>query len=159
MSEWVSEWSSAFKSPWHDYVIHELKTVRENTKSKRDCEASGGFEHKTAGFRKATLIYKYSVFLLLLLLHSLMLITSLLSKNGQNCRLVSLKTFMKSSQTRLLPSKISTKLAFFNNRFFGEIWPWFFRENGRFFCQFVSKNSSKVDFFQWPIRSPVLRMV
>ena len=31
MSEWVSEWviechSSASKSPWHDYVIHELKT-------------------------------------------------------------------------------------------------------------------------------------
>ena len=31
--EWVSEWviechSSAPKSPWHDYVIHELKTER-----------------------------------------------------------------------------------------------------------------------------------
>ena len=37
--EWVSEWviechSSASKSPWHDYVIHELKTTLRN-KEKR----------------------------------------------------------------------------------------------------------------------------
>ena len=35
-------------------ISDKKNLVRDNTKSKRDCKANGGFEHKIAGSKKAT---------------------------------------------------------------------------------------------------------
>ena len=104
------------------------------------------------------------MFLLQLLLHRLTFIIPPLppqKKNWQNCRFVSLETFVKSAQNQLLPSKIglkiSAKLAFFNNCFWrnlSRIFPPNSREIGRFFCEFISENPTKFGFFSTTYQRP-----
>ena len=71
------------------------KPVWENTKSEQDrnLKASGGFEHKITGFIKVVIAQANAYHFLP-------------PKNGQNCHLVLLKTFMKSSQNQSLSSEI-----------------------------------------------------
>ena len=102
------------------------------------------------------------MFLLQLLLHRLtFIILPPPKKNWQNCRFVSLETFVKSAQNQLLSSKIglkiSAKLAFFNNCFWrnlSRIFPPNSREIGRFFCEFISENPTKFGFFSTTYQRP-----
>ena len=98
------------------------------------------------------------MFLLQLLLHRLTLIIPPLpppkKKNWQNCRFVSLETFVKSAQNQLLSSEIgltiSAKLTFLTIVFLAKFVPNFsakFRKIGRFFCEFISENPTKFGFF------------
>ena len=101
------------------------------------------------------------MFLLLLLLHRLMFIISPLppKENWQNCRFVSLKTFVKTAQNQFLSffaQKISTKWTFFF------VFWWnlsqIFQQNSceisHFFYEFVSKNPTKFDFFSVTYQKP-----
>ena len=109
------------------------------------------------------------MFLLLLLLHRLMLIISQppppkKKKNWQNCRFVSLKTFVKTAQNQFLSfiaQKIFTKWAFFS--YSGEICPKFFSKipakSAIFSVNLSLKLQRNLTFFQWPIRGPGLWIV
>ena len=101
------------------------------------------------------------MFLLLLLLHRLMFIISPLppKENWQNCRFVSLKTFVKTAQNQFLSffgQKISTKWTFFF------VFRWnlsqIFQQNSceisHFFHEFVSENPMKLDFFSVTYQRP-----
>ena len=133
------------------------RPVRENTKSKRDRKASGDFEHKIAGFKKVTFISSrcFRCCWLLLYIAQTNAYNFPLPKNGQNCRLVLLKTFVKSAQNQSLSGEICSENFleigfFFNNRFSAKFDPNFprnSREIGRFFHEFVPENPTKFDFF------------
>ena len=110
------------------------------------------------------------MFLLQLLLHRLTLIIPPLpppkKKNWQNCRFVSLETFVKSAQNQLLSSEIglaiSAKLAFLTIVFWqnlSRIFPPSSAKSAVFSANTSLKIPQNLAFFPQHIRGPVLWMV
>ena len=111
------------------------------------------------------------MFLLQLLLHRLTLIIPPLpppkKKNWQNCRFVSLETFVKSAQNQLLSSEIgltiSAKLTFLTIVFLAKFVPNFSAKFPAKSAVFSANSSLKIPqnlaFFPQHIRGPVLWMV
>ena len=102
------------------------------------------------------------MFLLLLLLHRLTLIIPPPpnQKNWQNCRFVSLKTFVKSAQNRLLsseicPKKFPRKWLLFNDRLSVKFVPNFSAKSAVFTANLSLKIPRNLTFFLRPIRGPV----
>ena len=99
---------------------------------------------------------------MLLLLHRLTLIISPLPKNGKNCPLVLLKTFVKSALNRSLSCEYCPEnfreIGFFLTIVFQwnltRIFLWNSPQIGRFFRQFVSENPTKFDFFSATYQRP-----
>ena len=101
------------------------------------------------------------MFLLLLLLHRLMLIIPPPPpkiKNWQNCRFVSLKTFAKSVQNRLLSSEICQEnlceVGFILTIVFRGNLSWIFPQNQLLFPRICLWNSHKIWLFSATFQRP-----
>ena len=134
--------------------------MRDDTKSKRDRKASGGFETKSPVLKRQHLsVVDISVVVVIAQANAH---HSLPPPQVKNCCFLSLKTFMQSGQNQSLFSKISPEnfreIGFILTNFFQQNLSWIFLQNsckiGRFFHEFVSGNPTEFDFFSATYQRP-----
>ena len=138
--------------------------ARQHQDQKR-LQSKRGLQAQNWWFEKGNiLIYKKSMFLLLFLSHRLrltLIIPPPPPKKRQNCRFVSLKNVRENSAKPisffLSPENFCEMGFFFIFRWnLSQIFQQNSCEISCFFHEFVSQNPMRFDFFQWPIRGPVL---